>query len=717
MYDVTPEALAIVGGYHADPFRYLGSHFEHGTHVVRAFLPGARAVHVRFKDDQEAQLRRIHDAGLFVGPVPSGARDYLLRARWHGPDFIELEDPYRFSTVLSELDLHLMGEGTHLQIFDKLGAHPMVHEGVAGVAFGVFAPNARRVSVVGDWNYWDGRLHAMRVRGNGFWEIFIPDVTPGHKYKFELLGSDGRLRIKADPYAVSAEVRPLTASVIVDPSTFPPIAPSPAGINRYDGPMSIYEVHLGSWRRNPYMNNSWLTYRELAEQLPPYVASMGFTHVELLPIAEHPFDASWGYQPIGLYAPTSRFGSPQDFCLLVDAFHRAGVGVILDWVPGHFPDDDYGLAQFDGTAVYEHANAMQGRHLDWNTLIYNYGRREVANFLLANALYWLERFQIDGLRVDAVASMLYLDYSRPEGGWIPNRFGGRENLEAIDFLRRFNTEVFGRFPNATTLAEESTAWPLVSRPTDIGGLGFGYKWNMGWMHDTLRYISKEPVHRKFHHNDITFAMLYAWYENFVLPLSHDEVVHGKGTIFGRMPGDHWQRFANLRAYYTFMFGHPGKKLLFMGSEFAQSREWHHDHSLDWHLLEYPEHKGIQALVRDLNHLYRSTPALYELDSEPGGFEWLVVDDTENSVFAWLRRARDGSVCLIALNFTPVVRHDYRIRVPFAGGWREVFNSDAAAYSGGNVGNGGRIQAEDTGAGGVLSLTLPPLAGIILVPEF
>jgi 1,4-alpha-glucan branching enzyme len=465
------------------------------------------------------------------------------------------------------------------------------------------------------------------------------------------------------------------------------------------------------------MNNCWLTYRELAEQLPPYITSMGFTHIELMPIAEHPFDASWGYQPTGLYAPTSRFGTPQDFCILIDACHRAGIGVIVDWVPGHFPDDDHGLAQFDGTAVYEHANAMQGRHLDWNTLIYNYGRSEVANFLLANALYWLDRFQIDGLRVDAVASMLYLDYSRPEGGWIPNRFGGRENLEAIDFLRRFNTEVFGRFPNATTLAEESTAWPLVSRPTDIGGLGFGYKWNMGWMHDTLRYISMDPVHRRFHHNDVTFAMLYAWYENFVLPLSHDEVVHGKGTIFGRMPGDQWQRFANLRTYYTFMYGHPGKKLLFMGSEFGEVREWHHDHSLDWHLLEYAEHKGIQNLVRDLNHLYRSTPALYQLDSEPGGFEWLIVDDVENSVFAWLRRARDGSVCLVAINFTPVARYDYRIRVPFAGGWREVFNSDAAIYGGGNVGNGGRIQAEDTGAGGVLSLTLPPLAGIILVPEF
>jgi 1,4-alpha-glucan branching enzyme len=716
MFDVNPEALAIIGGHHADPFRYLGSHFDHGAHLVRVYLPGAREIRVCFKDGQEADLKRIHDAGLFAGEVPSGSRDYLLKVRWHGTQFTEVDDPYRFSPVLSDLDLHLMGEGNHLKIYDKLGAHPMVHEGVSGVAFAVWAPNAGRVSVVGDFNYWDGRRHAMRVRGSGFWEIFLPGVVPGQKYKFEILCNDGRLLIKSDPYAVSAEVRPLTASVVVDPSTFPPIAPAPAGINRYDGPMAIYEVHLGSWRRNPYMGNCWLTYRELAEQLPEYVASMGFTHIELLPIAEHPFDASWGYQPTGIYAPTSRFGSPQDFCVLVDACHKAGVGVILDWVPGHFPDDNHGLAQFDGTALYEHANAMQGRHLDWNTLIYNYGRREVANFLLANALYWIERFGIDGLRVDAVASMLYLDYSRPEGGWIPNRFGGRENLEAIDFLRRFNTELFGRFPNATTMAEESTAWPLVSRPTDVGGLGFGYKWNMGWMHDTLRYISKDSVHRRFHHNDVTFAMLYAWYENFVLPLSHDEVVHGKGTIFGRMPGDRWQRFANLRTYYTFMYAHPGKKLMFMGSEFAQEKEWTHDFSLDWHLLDHPEHQGIQALIRDLNNVYRSTPALYQLDSEPAGFEWLVVDDVENSVFAWLRRGRDGAVCLVVINFTPVIRHDYRVRAPFAGGWKEILNSDAAIYGGGNVGNGGRIQAEDTGAGGVLSLTLPPLAGIILVPE-
>ncbi|MFL9824506.1 1,4-alpha-glucan branching protein GlgB [Rhodoplanes sp. SY1] len=715
---VTPEAHAIIGGYHADPFRYLGPHVDHGQPIVRVYLPGARQVRVRYPDGQEAELKRLHDAGLFSGLVPSNGRDYRLLATWGKGEAITLDDPYRFGPVFSDLDLYLMGEGTHLQIYDRLGAHTMMHEGVQGVAFGVFAPNARRVSVVGDFNFWDGRRHAMRVRGNGFWEIFIPDAKSGDKYKYEIVGPHSSSPLlKADPYAFSAEVRPLTASVIVDPASLPQITPGPAGINRHDAPISIYEVHLGSWRRNPYLNNSWLTYRELAEQLPQYVADMGFTHIELLPIAEHPFDASWGYQPTGLYAPTSRFGTPHDFACMVDAFHKHGVGVILDWVPGHFPDDAHGLAQFDGTALYEHANAMQGRHLDWNTLIYNFGRREVANFLVANALFWMERYKIDGLRVDAVASMLYLDYSRPEGGWIPNKYGGRENLEAIDLLRRFNTEVFGNFPNATTMAEESTAWPMVSRPADIGGLGFGFKWNMGWMHDTLRYMSKDPIYRKHHHGDVTFGMLYAFFENFVLPLSHDEVVHGKGSIFGRMPGDRWQKFANLRAYYTFMYGHPGKKLLFMGGEFAQEREWQHDHSLDWHLLEDKHHAGVQSLIRDLNRLYKTLPALHQLDAEPGGFEWLVVDDADNSVFAWLRRGRDpGSVCLVAVNFTPAPRENYRLRVPFGGGWREVFNSDAEIYGGGNIGNGGRIQAEDTDHGAVLNLVLPPLAGIVLVPE-
>ncbi|MET0221528.1 MAG: 1,4-alpha-glucan branching protein GlgB, partial [Tardiphaga sp.] len=489
--------------------------------------------------------------------------------------------------------------------------------------------------------------------------------------------------------------------------------PAPSHVNSLNAPISIYEVHLGSWRRKD--GNQWLSYRELAEQLPAYARDMGFTHIEFMPVSEHPFDGSWGYQPTGLYAPTSRFGTPEDFSALVDACHREGIGVWLDWVPGHFPDDPHGLGQFDGTALYEHANPMQGRHLDWGTLIYNYGRTEVRNFLVSNALFWLERYGIDGLRVDAVASMLYLDYSRPSGGWIPNKFGGRENLEAIDFIRRFNTELFSRFPEATTAAEESTSWPQVSRPVDTGGLGFGYKWNMGWMHDTLDYIAKDPIHRKFHHGGILFGLHYAFSENFILPLSHDEVVHGKRSIIGRMPGDDWQRFANLRAYYSFMFGHPGKKLMFMGCEIAQEREWDHDHSLDWHLLGDAKYSGIQALIRDLNRLYRSQPALYELDCDASGFDWLITDDADHNVFAWVRKGRDARArCIVVVNFSPNVYYDYRVRAPFGGKWRETFNSDSVHYGGSNVGNIGEVHASE--GQNELKLTLPPLAAIFLVPE-
>jgi 1,4-alpha-glucan branching enzyme len=489
------------------------------------------------------------------------------------------------------------------------------------------------------------------------------------------------------------------------------------GANSRNAPISIYEVHLGSWRRKPEERHRWLSYRELAEELPAYAADMGFTHIELMPISEHPFDGSWGYQPTGLFAPTSRFGPPEDFAGLIDACHRKDLGVLLDWVPGHFPDDPHGLGRFDGTALYEHASPMQGRHLDWNTLIYNYGRVEVANFLLANALFWLDRYGIDGLRVDAVASMLYLDYSRPEGDWIPNRHGGRENLEAIEFLRRVNTHVFARHGNATTVAEESTAWPMVSRPVDWGGLGFGYKWNMGWMHDTLDYISKDPIHRRHHHGNILFGLHYAFFENFVLPLSHDEVVHGKRSILGRMPGNQWQRFANLRAYYGFMFGHPGKKLMFMGCEFAQNSEWNHEQSLPWHLLNYPEHLGVQRLIRDLNQLYRSTAALHELDCDTAGFEWLVTDDANHSVFAWLRKGTDPKArCVVVVNFTPEVRRDYRVRVPYAGLWREVLNTDAAHYGGSNLGNGGAASAVVRRESPELHLVLPPLAAVYLVPE-
>jgi 1,4-alpha-glucan branching enzyme len=620
--------------------------------------------------------------------------------------------------VLSDYDLYLLGEGNQLRLYEKLGAHPMTIDGVEGVAFVVFAPNAQRVSVVGDFNSWNGRAHPMQVRGQGYWEIFVPAAQAGDKYKFEIVDRFGQmLPLKADPVAFAAELRPLTASIVVDPSTIPHPAPTRPDINSFHKPISIYEVHLGSWRRSIERGGGWLTYREMAEQLPAYALDMGFTHVELLPISEHPFDGSWGYQPTGLFAPTSRFGSPADFAFLVDALHQAGIGVLIDWVPGHFPDDPHGLARFDGTGLYEHEDPRQGRHLDWGTLIYNYGRVEVTNFLASNALFWFDRYGIDGLRVDAVASMLYLDYSRPANGWVPNKHGGRENIDAIDFLRRTNTEVFRQYPHGTTVAEESTAWPQVSRPVDWGGLGFGYKWNMGWMNDTLDYMSKDPIHRRYHHGKILFGLHYAFSENFVLPLSHDEVVHGKHSILGRMPGDPWQRFANLRAYYAFMFGHPGKKLMFMGCEFGQDTEWNHDISLPWHLLDKPEHAGIQRLVRDLNRLYRDTPALHALDCQPEGFEWLVTDDADNSVFAWLRKGREpGERCVVAVNFTPQVLHDYRLRVPFAGRWREAFNSDAAIYGGSNVGNTGGVSTVATPDSQEIRIVLPPLAALFFVPE-
>ena len=708
------EAYAILEGRHSDPFHYLGPHVENDKPVVRAFLPNASQVEAVQENGETTPLEKVHNAGLFVGCTPERSKHYKLRATFGG-NVVELYDPYEFPPILSDFDLYLLGEGTHQRLFDKLGAHVMTLEGIRGVAFVVFAPNAQRVSVVGDFNSWDSRQHAMRVRGSGYWEIFIPGVAAGDRYKFDMIGPQGQhLPLKADPLAFAAEVRPNTASIVFDEAALPAPTPAPKHINALNAPMSIYEVHLGSWRRKA--GNEWLTYRELAETLPQYVRDLGFTHVEFLPVSEHPFDGSWGYQPTGMFAPTSRFGSPEDFAALIDACHREGLAVLLDWVPGHFPDDPHGLGTFDGTALYEHANPLQGRHLDWGTLIYNYGRTEVVNFLISNALFWLERYGIDGLRVDAVASMLYLDYSRPAGGWIPNKYGGRENIEAIEFLRRFNMEVFAKFPNATTAAEESTAWPQVSRPVEFGGLGFGYKWNMGWMNDTLDYIGKETIHRRFHHDQIRFGLHYAFSENFILPLSHDEVVHGKRSILGRMPGDEWQRFANLRAYYAFMFAHPGKKLMFMGCEFGQEREWNHDRSLDWHLLDQPKHRGIQSLVRDLNKLHRSLPALHGLDCDPAGFEWIVSDDADNNVYAWMRKgdaARDR--CLVVVNFSPNVYHDYRVRVPFPGKWREVFNSDSIHYGGTNTGNVGSIETSERLVPH-LNLTLPPLAAIFLVPD-
>ncbi len=715
---------ALVNGRHGDPFAILGPHKDGGeAWTVRAFLPGAATVEVLVKGKSVAKLERTHEAGFFEGPVPGLNRPaYGLRVTWSGGEAQYREDPYHFPSLLGDMDVHLMREGTHLQLFERMGAHKAVVEGVEGTEFVVWAPNARRASVVGAFNFWDGRRHPMRRRGEaGVWELFIPGVGEGETYKFEFLGPEGGLLPqKADPFAFYAERSPATSSIVK-------ALPAPAwgdgawmrgraAAQAPDAPVSVYEVHLGSWKRGE--DNRYLSYEELAQELVAYVVDMGFTHIELLPINEYPFDGSWGYQPVGLFAPTSRFGPPEAFAAFVEACHEAKIGLILDWVPGHFPTDPHGLGRFDGTALYEHADPRQGFHQDWNTLIYNYGRAEVLNFLVANALFWMERYHIDGLRVDAVASMLYLDYSRAADQWVPNRYGGRENLEAVDFLKRMNEQVYGRHPGAMTVAEESTSWPSVSRPVYLGGLGFGYKWNMGWMHDTLQYMQKDPMFRRYHQNDLTFGLVYAFSENFILPLSHDEVVHGKGSLINKMPGDVWRKFANLRAYFGFMWTHPGKKLLFMGGEFGQWREWNHDRSLDWDLLEEgPFHKGLQSLVRDLNHAYRDTPALH-LDCDSSGFEWIDMSDAENSVLAWLRRGKDGSIAVIVANFTPVPRYDYRIGVPFGGAWRELINTDAAAYGGSGQGNGGTAHAVDEpwhGRPASLKLTLPPIGTLVLVP--
>lgn len=645
---------------------------------------------------------------------------YQLAVTW--PESTQLiDDPYRFGTLLQDIDTWLLAEGTHLRPYERLGAHLMSLDDVPGVSFAVWAPNAQRVSVVGEFNFWDGRRHPMRLRReNGIWELFLPGVQAGQLYKFEIIDSNGHVRLKADPYAFEAQMRPETASLV---SPLPDVVentPKRQKANDLRSPVSIYEVHLGSWRRHTE-NNFWLSYSELADQLVEYVKYMGFTHVELLPINEHPFDGSWGYQPLGLYAPTRRFGTPQDFKEFVAKFHDAGINVILDWVPGHFPSDEHGLSTFDGTALYEYADPREGYHQDWNTLIYNYGRNEVRNYLAGNAFYWMERFGIDALRIDAVASMIYRDYSRAEGQWVPNYYGGRENLEAIAFLRYTNHTIGVERPGGVTMAEESTDFPGVTLPPDAGGLGFNYKWNMGWMHDTLNYMQCDPVHRKYHHNLMTFGMLYAYTENFILPISHDEVVHGKRSVLDRMPGDAWQKFANLRAYYAFMWAHPGKKLLFMGCEFAQGREWNFDSSLDWHLLDDENgwHKGVQRLVRDLNHCYQKHAPLYELDYQPEGFEWLVVDDHENSVFAFLRRDAKGNELIAISNFTPVPRYNYRVGIPHGGHYREVLNSDSEFYRGSNLGNQGGIQSHPVGSHNhahSLLLTLPPLATIYLLRE-
>ena len=728
MSELSAGARALIEARHGDPFGYLGMHPVRGAQCVRVFLPWARRLWAvdAATGEVAGELARIHRDGLWSGTVGRrGPFPYRLRAEGD-LGTVEFEDVYAFPPVLGDLDIHLLAEGKHLESYRVLGAHCREHEGVAGVSFAVWAPNARRVSVVGDFNDWDGRRYPMRLRyPAGVWEIFIPGLAAGRFYKYEVVGPDGAvLPLKADPYAARAEHPPGTASRIAPPSSHDwrdgAWIEARWRSNERDAPISVYEVHLGSWRRAGGEPPRYLTYRELGEQLVPYVRDMGFTHIELMPVTEYPFDGSWGYQPIGLFAPTSRFGAPDEFREFVDTCHAAGIALWLDWVPGHFPTDAHGLARFDGTALYEHADPRQGFQRDWNTFVYNFGRREVANFLLSSARCWVDEFHIDGVRVDAVASMLYLDYSRPSGEWVPNEHGGRENLAAIAFLRRMNELVFGVGRGATTAAEESTSWPMVSRPTYLGGLGFGFKWNMGWMHDTLRYISLDPIHRKYHHNDLTFGLLYAFHENFILPLSHDEVVHGKRSLVAKMPGDRWRRFANLRAYYGFMWTHPGKKLLFMGGEFAQEREWNHDTSLDWHLLADPIHRGVQQTVRDLNRLYRELPALHQLDTEPEGFQWIEAGDAEQSTLSYLRRGRDpDDTAVVICNFTPVPRHGFLLGVPRGGHWRERFNSDALDYGGSGLGNAGMVEARPHpmhGHSQSLSLTLPPLATLILTPE-
>ncbi|WP_420407250.1 1,4-alpha-glucan branching protein GlgB [Hoeflea sp.] len=714
------QAEAIASGAHGDPFSVLGVHEAEDGFLARTFVPGAETVVALTLDGASiGDLKPGAAPGLFEGRVEIAERRPLRYRASRGTDSWLVDDPYSFGPVLGPVDDYLIAEGSHRRLFDRLGAHVIEHDGAEGVHFAVWAPNARRVSVVGDFNDWDGRRHVMRRRTDvGVWEIFAPGVQPGAAYKYEIIGPDGdRLPLKADPFARRSEFRPATASIV---------ASGPdrewgdqahrdhwSNVDARRQPMSIYEVHPGSWQR--HADGSFLSWDEMADRLIPYCTEMGFTHIEFLPVSEHPYDPSWGYQTTGLYAPSARFGEPEGFARFVDGAHQVGIGVILDWVPAHFPTDEHGLAKFDGTALYEHADPRQGFHPDWNTAIYNFGRREVSSFLINNALFWAEAYHVDGLRVDAVASMLYLDYSRKEGEWVPNKDGGRENLEAVEFLRSMNKAVYASHPGIITIAEESTSWPKVSAPVHEGGLGFGFKWNMGFMHDTLSYMSRDPIHRKHHHNELTFGLLYAFSENFVLPLSHDEVVHGKGSLLAKMPGDEWQKFANLRAYYGFMWGYPGKKLLFMGQEFAQRGEWAESRQLDWDHLDDPRHHGMQDLVRDLNRLYVATPALHARDCEPEGFEWLVVDDDANSVFAWVRHAPGSKPVVVVTNFTPNPRPGYTLPLPEDGSWQEIFNSDATHYGGSGQGNMGMVTARKEGGRAVADITLPPLATLMLTP--
>ncbi len=732
MTTIAPTDLeTLVRREHANPHELLGAHPDPNGVVIRAFRPAACAITAHLANAQggtAVELEQIHPAGVFEA-VLEGTElplSYELEVDYGEGGTFRFADPYSFLPTVGELDLYLIGEGRHEQIYEKLGAHVMEHQSVLGTAFAVWAPSARAVSVVGDFNSWDGRLHAMRSLGaSGVWELFLPAVQEGARYKYEILGADGELTLKADPYAQQAELPPKTASVVFR-TRHSWSEEDEAWLKRRSetqplaAPVSIYEVHLGSWRLNTLEDNRPLNYTELADELSAYVKDMGFTHIELLPVMAHPFSGSWGYQVSGYYAPTPRHGQPDDLRLFVQRLHESGVGVILDWVPAHFPRDQFALARFDGTALYEHADPRRGEHPDWGTLVFNFGRHEVRNFLVSNALFWLRDYHVDGIRVDAVASMLYLDYSRREGEWVPNRFGGREDLDAVAFLKQLNEVIYAQEPGIVSAAEESTAWPGVSRPTYVGGLGFGFKWNMGWMHDTLAYFQQDPIYRRYHHHELTFSLMYAFSENFILPLSHDEVVHGKGSLLEKMPGDRWQKLANLRALFSYMWAHPGKKLLFMGSEFAQEREWSHERSLDWHLLERPDHAGIQSLVRDLNRLYQDEPALWQLDSDPSGFWWIEPNDADANVVAFARQSSDGErVLVFAANLSPVPRENYRLGLPRACRWKEAINTDSAFYGGSDVGNLGGVQPEPIpwhGQPVSALVTLPPLAAVWLIPD-
>jgi 1,4-alpha-glucan branching enzyme len=706
-------------GQFSDPHSILGAHPTAEATVVRAWRPEAQSVACIVGGEVVAKLEQVHPAGLFEGEVDGELGDYQLEVGYAGGQRFTIRDPYAFAPTMGDLDLHLVGEGKHRRLFEALGAHIRRANGVSGTSFAVWAPSARSVRVVGDFNSWDGRLNPMRALGSsGIWELFLPDIGPGALYKFEVAGADGRTVVKTDPVAFATEPPPGNACIVTH-STYEfddrDWVAKREATNYHGSPVSIYEVHLGSWRRTP--EGGTLTYRDTAVQLAEYCREMGFTHVELLPVAEHPFTGSWGYQVSNYFAPTARYGTPDDFRSFVDTLHQEGIGVIVDWVPAHFPKDEWALARYDGTALYEHLDPRRGEHPDWGTLIFNYGRNEVRNFLIANALYWIEEFHLDGLRVDAVASMLYLDYSRKEGEWVPNPLGGRENIEAIEFLKELNTVIGDEHPGLMMIAEESTEWPGVSRPVNFGGLGFGLKWNMGWMNDTLMYFHLDAIYRRYHHNQLTFSLWYAFTENFVLPLSHDEVVHGKGSLIAKMPGDRWQALANLRALFGYMWAHPGKQLLFMGGEFAQSREWNHDQSLDWHLLDYDEHQGVQRLVADLNKTYRGIPALWEVDFSPEGFRWIDPNDADNNVISFYRTAAAGDAHLVcACNFSPIPRTGYRLGLPAPGDYHEVLNTDAEAYGGTNTGNLGTVVAEPVQWHGLeysCEITLPPLGTVWL----